>query len=164
MLPLDLHVLGLPLAFILSQDQTLRCKNFEFVDGSFNLLSTLFPYFLICQRTFLLSNKTFVLITNLTYTSNSIYVSLFQYLKLNRCLTRFVSFQSSCFPQRFTFRFYRFGVAKVIKFLLLTSFCENIFELYFLSFHSINPSLLRVNQRSDWGCKSNQVFVSDKLF
>ena len=28
MLPLDLHVLGLPLAFILSQDQTLHC-NYE---------------------------------------------------------------------------------------------------------------------------------------
>ena len=27
LLPLDLHVLGLPLAFILSQDQTLHCKN-----------------------------------------------------------------------------------------------------------------------------------------
>ena len=27
MLPLDLHVLGLPLAFILSQDQTLHSKN-----------------------------------------------------------------------------------------------------------------------------------------
>ena len=27
MLPLDLHVLGLSLAFILSQDQTLRCIN-----------------------------------------------------------------------------------------------------------------------------------------
>ena len=26
LLPLDLHVLGLPLAFILSQDQTLHCK------------------------------------------------------------------------------------------------------------------------------------------
>ena len=26
LLPLDLHVLSLPLAFILSQDQTLRCK------------------------------------------------------------------------------------------------------------------------------------------
>ena len=26
-LPLDLHVLGLPLAFILSQDQTLHCKS-----------------------------------------------------------------------------------------------------------------------------------------
>jgi hypothetical protein len=31
LLPFDLHVLGLPLAFILSQDQTLRCKkNFEY--------------------------------------------------------------------------------------------------------------------------------------
>ena len=29
-LPLDLHVLSLPLAFILSQDQTLHCKNFVF--------------------------------------------------------------------------------------------------------------------------------------
>ena len=26
LLPVDLHVLGLPLAFILSQDQTLHCK------------------------------------------------------------------------------------------------------------------------------------------
>ena len=26
-LPLDLHVLSLPLAFILSQDQTLHCKD-----------------------------------------------------------------------------------------------------------------------------------------
>ena len=32
-LPLDLHVLGLPLAFILSQDQTLRCISyFHFPD------------------------------------------------------------------------------------------------------------------------------------
>ena len=29
-LPLDLHVLGLPLAFILSQDQTLHSKEFLF--------------------------------------------------------------------------------------------------------------------------------------
>ena len=35
-LPLDLHVLSLPLAFILSQDQTLHCKNcsFTFFDSS----------------------------------------------------------------------------------------------------------------------------------
>ena len=33
MLPLDLHVLSLPLAFILSQDQTLRCiyKKFKYL-------------------------------------------------------------------------------------------------------------------------------------
>ena len=30
-LPLDLHVLGLSLAFILSQDQTLRCKIIYFL-------------------------------------------------------------------------------------------------------------------------------------
>ena len=30
-MPLDLHVLGLSLAFILSQDQTLRCMYFVFV-------------------------------------------------------------------------------------------------------------------------------------
>ena len=30
-LPLDLHVLSLPLAFILSQDQTLHCKNCSFL-------------------------------------------------------------------------------------------------------------------------------------
>ena len=36
LLPLDLHVLSLPLAFILSQDQTLHCKNcsFTFIDSS----------------------------------------------------------------------------------------------------------------------------------
>ncbi len=31
MLPLDLHVLSLPLAFILSQDQTLHRINFKFL-------------------------------------------------------------------------------------------------------------------------------------
>ena len=31
-LPLDLHVLSLPLAFILSQDQTLHCKKCKSLD------------------------------------------------------------------------------------------------------------------------------------
>ena len=34
MLPLDLHVLSLPLAFILSQDQTLRCRYLVFFFSS----------------------------------------------------------------------------------------------------------------------------------
>ena len=49
MLPLDLHVLGLPLAFILSQDQTLRCKNFEFfvvLSQGILLTYAVFPFFL----------------------------------------------------------------------------------------------------------------------
>ena len=36
-LPLDLHVLSLPLAFILSQDQTLRCFMFPSCDESLEL-------------------------------------------------------------------------------------------------------------------------------
>ena len=32
-MPLDLHVLSLPLAFILSQDQTLHCKIFVLLDS-----------------------------------------------------------------------------------------------------------------------------------
>ena len=39
LLPLDLHVLGLPLAFILSQDQTLHCKKFNLLRISGNLTS-----------------------------------------------------------------------------------------------------------------------------
>ena len=53
LLPFDLHVLGLPLAFILSQDQTLRC---EFLFNSRLLLFSFFSHRsfdaqTICQRT-----------------------------------------------------------------------------------------------------------------
>ena len=65
MLPLDLHVLGLPLAFILSQDQTLRCKNFEFYVVSkifaISIILRCFLHFSIFQRTFLLIIKSFKL-------------------------------------------------------------------------------------------------------
>ena len=39
-LPLDLHVLGLSLAFILSQDQTLRCKKFLLYEPKINPIPT----------------------------------------------------------------------------------------------------------------------------
>ena len=42
-LPLDLHVLSLPLAFILSQDQTLHCKNCLFILPLTRLVSPLPP-------------------------------------------------------------------------------------------------------------------------
>ena len=43
-LPLDLHVLSLPLAFILSQDQTLHCKNC-FLPLLTRLRVSLLPYY-----------------------------------------------------------------------------------------------------------------------
>ena len=54
MLPLDLHVLGLPLAFILSQDQTLHCKNKLFLNLSSNLKGIVWNY------SFSRVNKTFL--------------------------------------------------------------------------------------------------------
>ena len=42
-IPLDLHVLSLPLAFILSQDQTLHCKNCSLRFTVYRLLSTVSP-------------------------------------------------------------------------------------------------------------------------
>ncbi len=71
MLPFDLHVLSLPLAFILSQDQTLRCNyKFNIVLG-FSIIilynrttMRVFPFFFLLQsfqRTFdLLQIKTFI--------------------------------------------------------------------------------------------------------
>ena len=41
-LPFDLHVLGLPLAFVLSQDQTLHRNCFLIFDGFFELITCYF--------------------------------------------------------------------------------------------------------------------------
>ena len=60
-LPLDLHVLSLPLAFILSQDQTLHCKNclFYLFDSSscpppylYMMADTRYLYLLIMSNSF----------------------------------------------------------------------------------------------------------------
>ena len=75
-LPLDLHVLGLPLAFILSQDQTLHCKKF-------NLLAFVLPFFLLhyfkelfCFRFSTLSSKRAANILGFSF-SNQILLKLF---------------------------------------------------------------------------------------
>ena len=65
-LPLDLHVLSLPLAFILSQDQTLHCKNCSFylltrlVSSAYlNMqIDTRYLYLLICFKFLSLSLST----------------------------------------------------------------------------------------------------------
>ena len=51
LLPLDLHVLSLPLAFILSQDQTLHCKNCFFTFDS----SSCRTHIYICMPTHAIS-------------------------------------------------------------------------------------------------------------
>ena len=78
MLPLDLHVLSLPLAFILSQDQTLHCINVLFINLSSNLKGIVLNFsfekikllaaqylqrtlILICIRTFRLQDSQILL-------------------------------------------------------------------------------------------------------
>ena len=53
-IPLGLHVLGLPLAFILSQDQTLHCMSFLFIAHS-PKLTTLWFISLLGRCYFLIS-------------------------------------------------------------------------------------------------------------
>ncbi len=48
MLPLDLHVLGLPLAFILSQDQTLHCLSLNIYSTPLNNTQVLDIKMVLC--------------------------------------------------------------------------------------------------------------------
>ena len=50
LLPPDLHVLGLPLAFILSQDQTLRCIKFFLFRGVCVVETVFFPFMFLFFR------------------------------------------------------------------------------------------------------------------
>ena len=81
-LPLDLHVLGLPLAFILSQDQTLHCKSLFFIFISclmlkeiinfscLNFLKEHIPYFIFADKK---SNRTIPFIISIfLLTSDSV--------------------------------------------------------------------------------------------
>ena len=84
-LPLDLHVLSLPLAFILSQDQTLLCIytfiKFQFDPDSFILIRInaldsknsrylLVLIFQYCQRTFCFIQKRAAKVTTFSFSAN----------------------------------------------------------------------------------------------
>ena len=56
-LPLDLHVLSLPLAFILSQDQTLHCKNCFVLPFDSSRVAHISIY--VCRHTLSLSSHPF---------------------------------------------------------------------------------------------------------
>ena len=58
-LPLDLHVLSLPLAFILSQDQTLHCIFFIMLSLFLTLLVSLKKLTLVCTCFLVLSFSLF---------------------------------------------------------------------------------------------------------
>ena len=77
MLPLDLHVLSLPLAFILSQDQTLHCIIFY--------ISSLIPTLIILPKELTLLDKLFFSVL----ASCTVFISLFNELLISSLEARF---------------------------------------------------------------------------
>ena len=84
-LPFDLHVLGLPLAFILSQDQTLLCK----FDISFLFYSVLSD---LSARI----DKVFIFLYSCTLTFQTLLGSFVQRTSLNN-LSLYLHRRSRCF-------------------------------------------------------------------
>ena len=92
MLPLDLHVLSLPLAFILSQDQTLHCNAF-------------IPLF--DKGKFLFNEYQSFLTRILTFSFRLLYFTLCQFLlfSMNLSITpiKYLYFQTDCKDTNFIF-------------------------------------------------------------
>ena len=118
MLPLDLHVLSLQLAFILSQDQTLHCKS---------IFSSVKMIFLLCSgcRKFIDLIQIPIVSSNIAALETSIEGSIF-YLYYLYCLSIFqrtccFRFKSGCKGKGFIFNYQTFSEVFFIFFFLLIS-------------------------------------------
>ena len=112
-LPHDLHVLGLPLAFILSQDQTLRCNLDVWI------LSGLILKF---------QSVPFTSVVVYQYVQRTFYFYTFCLATLCILLV--------CFPFALSFPFRVtpfFGAAKVLAFFFFPNFLTLFFKLFFSS-------------------------------
>ena len=145
MLPLDLHVLSLPLAFILSQDQTLRCTYFFNVLTIASLacvclyllplsfLSQIFQWTFFCPLLSFHSIPTFFGLAKL------ITFSFFTNLSIRFFLPHFLHSKSGCKSNHY-FIYYKM-----------------FFELFYSFFTSLFFSVKKV-------CKSKTLFVFSKTF
>ena len=115
MLPLDLHVLSLPLAFILSQDQTLHCII------SYIFLSLSLTLSILSKESTLLDKLYFSVLASCTV------FSLFNELVLPNL--RF------CVPR------FSFGIAKVRFFSLPPNFSQHFFTLFYNFFPAFSQAI-----------------------
>jgi hypothetical protein len=135
MLPLDLHVLSLPLAFILSQDQTLHCINIFFrylnriiliFDSSLFLSLTEVFFLFTPSLLFALSLSTYIPIC--FFTLLSLGFIFFSYLN------DLISASSSLPLSSLSPLPSAFGVAKVLPFFFLTKYFTPFFVTFFTTF------------------------------
>ena len=118
-LPLDLHVLSLPLAFILSQDQTLLCifLYFQAVPDALQFLkeSTLSIYLLVLGTCFLYFLPVFSMIFSCPAPGDP---------------SRSQPLLTALVPN---------GIAKVLLFSLPPNFSRTFFHLFLQKFRRLNP-------------------------
>ena len=119
-LPLDLHVLSLPLAFILSQDQTLLCI--------FLILQVRFRH-----SQFLLKKSTLSIFVLLVLASLYFRSSLFNQLRHTQCLPA-LSFRLPNSSQVLSeVPLFRNGIAKVGTFSEPANFSRTFFHFFFFT-------------------------------
>ena len=120
-LPLDLHVLSLPLAFILSQDQTLLCifLIFQVQSGtlnSFKEINALDSFFVFFGTCFLVLNLP-------VFSMNSVILSTFRCSFSDSLPLAQVLFRCPCFVT---------GLQRYTLFLSLQTFPKLFFIIFFL--------------------------------
>ena len=142
MLPLDLHVLSLPLAFILSQDQTLHCIIFYIT-----LSLSLTLYFLIPINKRINASRFFLVFLGTCFLY-SIKSSLFNELVVSLCEGPF--FERGC---------------KGTLYFLISKFFLKNFSFFVFQRQSFQELLtLAGHPFFKWECKGTTFFITSKLF
>ena len=138
-IPLGLHVLGLPLAFILSQDQTLHCMFVcPYTQTQFKIDALVFfPYLVVICYVNELRSFRFLRTLNLSSCSwfasakvNNFFQSAKTFLKFFFVTSKSILANSLSILLRSSIS--RFGTAKIEKILLSANFLKSFFWKYFL--------------------------------
>ena len=133
LLPLDLHVLGLPLALILSQDQTLRCNLcFDLRSQFGKLTSVSYSLALFIINIF---KELFFYIPNLLCLTS---LTLLRSFRLSGCKSNALFCLSKCFRKFFEVFFassaFRFPLGKGCKGNTLFRFSKYFVKFFFFLF------------------------------
>ncbi len=141
MLPLDLHVLSLPLAFILSQDQTLHCN---YISLFFSSRSSIWISKVILTKFFLFY----------------LALSLYLFLNLIYCVLQYVNELNPSYPDTKKIHLTNYKKLNVSSFFINSIFFVN--QILLLKSLSFQPTFERLS--SVWGDKDKTTFLTIKTF
>ena len=144
-IPFDLHVLSLPLAFILSQDQTLHCNE------KFKNVSKMYFRYLPSR----VVTHCCLLIVFASNNSKNFYILWLPLLValFNLILSLLKPFLRTAFPSQV---FLVVGAAKLKLYFIPATKSENIFFVFFNPLEELPDRLFTVI----WGCKTKTLFFT----